>query len=261
MKQLLAVVFLFTSLVSIAQNVLPKPNPPRLVVDAAHLLSAEQLQILESQLVALDDSTSNQISIVTIPTLEDYAIEDYSLKLFRDWGIGGGKNNNGVLILVSKAESKIRIEVGYGLEGAIPDITAKSIIENNLAPNFREGNYYRGFAEAIENLGKAAAGEYKDPRQKNGDEGGGGSIFTILLIIVFIILFLGRGGGKGGKRGGMYSRRGAGALWPLLFLGGGNRGGGFGGGGFGGGGFGGGGGGFGGFGGGSSGGGGASGGW
>ncbi len=259
MKQLIAIVFLFLGILTQAQNVLPKPNPPRLVVDAAHLLSPEQLQILEAHLVALDDSTSNQISIVTIPTLNDYAIEDYSLKLFREWGIGGSKNNNGVLILVSKGENKIRIEVGYGLEGAIPDITAKSIIENDMAPNFREGNYYRGFAEAIENLGKAAAGEYKDPRQRNDGEEGGGSIFSILLIIVLLILFLGRGGGKGGKRGGMYGRRGASSLWPLLFLGGGSRGGGFGGGGFGGGGFGGGG--FGGFGGGSSGGGGASGGW
>ena len=105
--------------------------------------------ILEQRLDAFDDSTSNQIAIVTIPTLGDYDIETYANKLFRTWGIGSAKHDNGILILVAVNDHKMRIEVGRGLEGAIPDVTAKDIIDNDLAPNFRENNYYRGFDEAI----------------------------------------------------------------------------------------------------------------
>src|ERR1700741_4126505 len=92
--------FIFFTGVLSAQNVLPKPNPPRLVVDNANLLSPEQKQILEQKLDAFTDTTSNQIAVVTIPTLNDVPIEDYAVKLFREWGIGGAKHNNGVLVLI-----------------------------------------------------------------------------------------------------------------------------------------------------------------
>ncbi|RXK81476.1 TPM domain-containing protein [Filimonas effusa] len=247
-----------------AQELLAKPNPPRLVVDKAGVLSPEQRQILEDKLVALDDSTSNQICIVTIPTLDGGSIDDYAVNLFRSWGIGNKKTNNGVLVLVAVNDRKIRIEVGYGLEGAIPDVIAKSIINNDLGPAFKQGNYYRGFVQASESLSKAAAGEYKEPRHRKSAKGGSslGSFIAIFIIIIVIISISSRGGG--GRGGGMMSRRGSDVLTPFILgslLGGGGRSGGSdwgGGGGWGGGS---GGGGFGGFGGGSSGGGGASGGW
>lgn len=252
-KYILLISFLFIGNILFAQDILPKPNPPKLVTDAANVLSPEQREILEQKLVALDDSTSNQIAIVTIPTTGDYPIEVYSIKMLRDWGIGGSKHNNGVLVLVAVNDHKIRIEVGYGLEGAIPDITASSIIDNDLSPNFREGNYYRGFDEAINSLSKAAVGEYNEKRQK--DDGGGGSLLTFILILIVVLIIVGNMGGGGGS--GMMSRRGyRGLNVPPIWLGGGGFGGGGGGGGFGGGG-----GGFGGFGGGGGGGGGASGGW
>jgi len=238
-----------------SQDILKPPNPPHLVNDEAHVLSPEQQQILEEKLVALDDSTSNQITIVTIPSLNGYEIADYANKLFRSWGIGGKKNNNGILILLSVEERKVRIEVGYGLEGAIPDVTASSIIENEMIPPFKEGNYYRGLDNAIDALSKAAVGEYHDPRETD-DTLDGGSLLTFIIILFVILLIVGNSGkGGGDKGGGMMSRRGFSGWWlPFLFSGGGGRSsGGFGG--FGGGG------GFGGFGGGSSGGGGASGGW
>ncbi len=249
-----------------SQNIPAKPNPPRLVNDFAGVLSGEQKAILEQKLVALDDSTSNQVSIVLIKTLADYPIEDYAVKLFRGWGIGNKKNNNGVLIIAAIDDHKIRIEVGYGLEGAIPDITANSIIENDIVPAFREQNYYRGLNAATDDIGKAASGEYQVQRQqKNDDKGGGGSLLGI-IIIIFIVIFLISRGGRGGRGGGMMSRRGYGGLGPFIWgsllgnaLGNGNRGGWSGGGGSWGGGSSGGG--FGGFGGGSSGGGGASGSW
>ena len=242
-----------------------RPNPPRLVNDLSGTLQPEQRDELERKLVALDDSTSNQIAIVLIKTLNDYPIEDYSVNLFRSWGIGNKKTNNGVLVIAAIDDHKVRIEVGYGLEGAIPDITANDIIYNDIAPNFKTGNYFRGLDIATDDLSKAAAGEYHTARKRNdnNDEGGGGGSILGIIIIIIIILVIIRGG-RGGRGGGMISRRGYGGLGPLFWasmLGSGSRGWGSdsGGGGFGGGG--GGGGGFGGFGGGSSGGGGASGSW
>ena len=261
MKRFLVIIVLVVSSnATHAQNIPARPNPPRLVNDLANVLSPEQKEILEERLVAFDDSTSNQIAIVTIPTLGDYDIESYANKLFRTWGIGTAKHDNGILILVAVNDHQMRIEVGRGLEGPIPDVTAKDIIENDLAPNFREGNYYRGFDEAITSLEQAAAGEYHEKRNRNNDNGKGGGILVFIIILFIVIFIIGRRGG--GPRGGVMSRRGFSGWWiPLLFSGGwgGGRGsgGGWGGGGFGGGG----GGGFGGFGGGSSGGGGASGGW
>lgn len=237
-----------------AQNILAKPNPPRLVNDAAGILNPTEVASLEKKLVALDDSSSNQIVVVIIPSLDGYPIQDYANKLFRDWGIGTKEKNNGILLLISVNDRKARIEVGYGLEGAIPDITAKSIIDNDINPNFKKKAYFEGINNATDNLAKAAVGEYKDPRAKK--KLGAKGLVILVLIIFFIIAIVGsRGNGSGGSsiRGGGFSDFATGMLLGSL-LGGGGRGGGsdWGGGG---------GGGFGGFGGGSSGGGGASGGW
>lgn len=265
MKRFLIVILLTSCLVpALAQDVLPKPNPPKLVNDEAHVLSDYDRNVLESRLVAFDDSTTNQIVIVTIPTLNDVPLEDYANKLFNTWGIGSNKaKSNGILVLVVVNDHKVRIEVGAGLEGAITDAASGDIIEYDIAPAFRQGNYYSGLSSAVESLAKAAAGEYHQRRERddNGD-GGGGWVGFIIIIVVVVIIIAARNG-RGG--GGMMSSRGSGWLiWPLIFggFGGGwGDGGGRSSGGWGGGSGGGGGGGFGGFGGGSSGGGGASGGW
>ena len=240
-----------------AQTVLPRPNPPQLVNDGAHVLSDYDRSTLEQKLEALDNNTSNQIVIVTIPTLGDNDIEGYANKLFRDWGIGGKKVNNGILVLIAVDDHKARIEVGYGLEGAIPDVTAKDIIDNDLAPAFRQGNYYSGLNSAVESLSKAATGEYHERRKRNDGGGRGGSILGVIIVMFVILMIVGRGG-RGGRGGGFGGGGGSfitGAILGSMLNSG--RGSSWGGGGFGGGG----GGGFGGFGGGSSGGGGASGGW
>ncbi len=262
MKKLVLLLCILLSIRAFAQidKVIPaKPNPPRLVNDFAHVLTPAQVQALENKLVAYDDSTSNQIAVVTINTVEDYAIEDVALQILRRWGVGGqAKKDNGIVLLVAVKDHKVRIEVGYGLEGAVPDITANTIIENDIVPNFKEGNYYSGLNAGTTSIIQAAAGEYKAPEgyaNRGGNDGGGLSAGKIILgiIILFFILRMFGGGGRGG--GGFMSRRGFG---PIFFPGSfGGGGGGFGGGGFGGGG----GGGFGGFGGGSGGGGGASGSW
>jgi uncharacterized protein len=259
-RRLLYLIFFISCILNLnAQNILSKPNPPRLVVDAAGLLSPDQQQILEQKLDAFNDSTSNQIAVVTVTDLDGDDVEDYTNKLFRNWGIGGLKHNNGVLLLISKNDRKFRIEVGYGLEGAITDVLSSDILENDLRPNFKNEDYYAGIDEAVNSLEKAAAGEYKERGTQKDDNGKGGNILGVIIVIIVVLISLFRG--RGGRGGGMMSRRGFGSwIIPAMFMGGGNWGrgsGGWGGGGFGGGG----GGGFGGFGGGSSGGGGASGGW
>lgn len=271
MKKLALIIGLLFSFSAFAQieNVTPKrPTPPRLVNDFANVLTPDQAEALERKLVAYDDSTSNQIAVVLLPTITDkngveYPIEDVALKILRDWGVGNQKNNNGIVVLAAMQEHKLRIEVGYGLEGAIPDMIAKSIIETDLKPNFRDQNYYRGLDNAINSIIKAAAGEYKAP--EGYDERGnkkGSAIGKIIVGIIILFVILSIFGGGGGRGGGYMSRRGSGWLGPFILgemLGSAGRGGGGWSGG--GGGWSGGGGGFGGFGGGSGGGGGASGGW
>jgi uncharacterized protein len=234
MKKLL---FIFAFLISVCgqaqiETVLPaRPATPKLVNDFANLLTPEQEEALENKLVAYDDSTSNQLVVVTLSTLTDtkgvvYEDEEVALKILREWGVGQKNRNNGIVILIVKSpddtERKIRIEVGYGLEGAVPDITAKNIIENDIAPNFRGGNYYRGIDEATTSIIQAAAGEYKAP-QGYADRGGGkkgisiGKIIAAIIILIFIL------GGMGGSNrgGGFMSRRGyRGFGGPVIFPGG-----------------------------------------
>ncbi|MES2330507.1 MAG: TPM domain-containing protein [Bacteroidota bacterium] len=257
------IVFILLSVLSFAfataQDVLPKPNPARLVNDAAGVLSSEQVAALEQKLVALDDSTSNQIAVVLIKSTGDYSIQEYAVKLFRAWGIGNKKTNNGVLILAAIDDRKVWIEVGYGLEGAIPDVMATHISVNEIVPEFKQGNYYQGIDNAITALTKAAVGEYKMPAAKKSPVVGskGNSIFSFLILIIVVIVIMARGG-RGGGRGGRGSGLGGIAQAVILssLMGGGrSSGGGWGGGDSGGGG------GFGGFGGGSSGGGGGGGSW
>ena len=248
---LIATFFCFNSIV--AQNVLPKPSSPQLVTDMAGVLSPEQKQALENKLVAIDDSSSNQIAVVILPTLDGNPIEEYATKLFREWGIGNTKTNNGILLLIAVQDKKIRIEVGYGLEGAIPDITAINIIDNDLKPAFREGAYYEGIDKATDNIAKAAVGEYQVKRVKKTKTKGNGALLAIIIAIIFLVVK--GGGGRGGSNigGRGASNVAEGLFWASLLSGGGGSSrndSGFGGGG-----------GFGGFGGGSSGGGGASGGW
>jgi len=256
MKQLLSILFLLVGITVLAQEpvrVVPKPAAGYIVYDGAGVLDSEQEKLLNDQLVSLDNTTSNQIAVATIKTLDGGNLEEVANATFREWGIGTAKKNNGVLILIVTDDRKIRIEVGYGLEGAIPDGVAGSIIRNDMRPYFKQGDYYHGILKAAESIGKAASGEYKEPREKKSKGIGGGSIFKFIIIAIIVLIFIARGGGGGGS---MMSRRGSrGWVGPTWFPGGfgGSSGGGFGGGDFGGG--------FGGFGGGSSGGGGASGSW
>ncbi len=262
MKNFFLLLFLICGQPIFAQKIESRPQVPMAVNDFGNFLEPFQKEALERKIRDYNDSTSSAIVIVTVPDLQGYDIAEVSLKYLREWGIGTKEKNNGVLILVSKAERKARIETGSGMEGVLPDILAKQIIDDRMVPYFKENDYYRGFDNAVDAIIAAAAGEYKADPKAAGKSKSGFPTIIILVVLFFIIMSFFRGGGGGGNYMSRRGSRGLGGLpWFILgnMLGGGGRGGG---GGFGGGGFGGGGGGgFGGFGGGGGGGGGASGGW
>ncbi|RYG13425.1 MAG: TPM domain-containing protein [Chitinophagaceae bacterium] len=240
-----------------AQEFPAKPNT--LVNDYTNTLTAEQISRLENKLVAFDDSTSSQITVVIMKTINDHDINEYALELGRKWGVGGAKKNNGVVLLVAIGDRKLSIQTGYGLEGALPDIYTKRIIEDDIKPYFKTGNYYEGIEEGTNSIISLVKGEYKNDNPKSKQKGSKGMSGAIVIIIIIIIVIILRKGGGGGGSEVIGGRGVADALfWSMLLGGGRNSGGGGFGGGFGGGSSGGG---FGGFGGGSFGGGGSSGSW
>src|ERR1017187_4691672 len=127
MKKLLLIFLLLFAKHVVAQKIFDKQNPPQAVNDFGNLLAPFQRESLEKKIRDYNDSTSSAIVIVTVPDLQGYDIADLSLKYLRDWGIGTKDKNNGVLILVSKADHKARIKTGYGMEGVLPAITAREI--------------------------------------------------------------------------------------------------------------------------------------
>ena len=198
--------FIFFLLLSVsqllAQDIPSKPNPPRLVNDfVGGLLSQGQIDALESKLRAYNDSTSTQIVIVIVKSVEPYDASDYAVKLGREWGVGQKGKNNGLVLLWVPGDRKIRIATGYGMEGVVPDAYAKRIIEQIIKPNFKEVHYYEGLDQAVDAIINYSKGEYK---AENVELTSGDIIFVIimLIIIIAIIAYLVRKGGGGGRGGG-----------------------------------------------------------
>ncbi len=130
--------------------------------DEAHILTQPAIDKLEQQLIAYQDSTSNEIAVLIIPSLEGDALEDYSLRVVEKWKLGKKNKDNGVLLLIVADEHKIRIETGYGLEGVLTDAKASRIIRNEIAPHFRQNQYDEGVTAGVNAIVKAIGGEYKD---------------------------------------------------------------------------------------------------
>lgn len=254
MKKLIIALFLTVLCTSVFAQQYPA-TPNTLVNDYTGTLSESQKQQLEAKLVAFDDSTSTQITIVILKSVGEYDINEYALGLGRSWGVGGKKNSNGVVILVALGDRKIAMQTGYGVEGVLPDIITKRIIDNEIKPYFKEGDYYGGLDAGTTAIIKYTKGEYKNDNPKVAQKGGSSGIIILVVIIVIIVIIIRKGGGGNGQ---VMSGRGVGEalFWGALLGSGRGSGGGFGGGGGSGGG-----GGFGGFGGGSFGGGGSSGSW
>lgn len=234
------------------------------VNDNVQLLSPTERQNLENFLTRNAESTSNEIVVLIDSLPEGENVDDFTIRVFEKWAIGQAGKDNGVLLAVYPNERKFRIEVGYGLEGAIPDIVASRILQEDLRPNFQAGQYFVGIQKGVNTLARFASGEYSESLDRKyytrdtpvRDRGYAPVNIVIIILLIIIFSYL---GGRGGNGGGGYSGGGryrGGPYWGGYYGGGSSGGGSFGGGGFGGGG-----GSFGGFGGGMSGGGGASGGW
>ena len=250
MKLIYAFIFsLFVGFIpSIAQNDLipSQPSPPTLYTNLSkeqpQFLDGEQAGNMEQKLISVAESSSNQIAIVVVDNFGGSDANDFGTRLFNKWGIGKGEKNNGVLILVKPTEDnggrKTYIIVGNGLETALPDITCKEIIDNEIIPSFKDGKYFDGLSNGVDVIAKFVTGEINE-KDYSARKGSNFPWKYIIIAIILIIIFSrGFGGGVGG----------------LIIGSGGFSRGGFGGGGFGGGGFGG-------FGGGHSSGGGAGGSW
>ncbi len=235
------------------------PEFDGLVTDLAGFLTGQEERQLELLMQSYQSGTTHDVALLTVPDLGGESIERFALEVGRAWKLGEEGKNNGALILVSKDDRKIRIEVGRGLEGVLPDAIASRIVRDVISPAFKQGDFARGLREGVLATHAAIGGDYGPIEQssgaRRGRRGRGSSIMT--LIFMALIFSVGRSGGRGGRGG----RGGGLGILPWLLIGnamGGSRGSFHGGGGFGGGG----GGGFGGFGGGGGfSGGGASGGW
>ncbi len=260
---LFVVLYAFASLNAYAQDIPEKPNPPRLVNDFAGLLSGTEANLLERKLVSFNDSTSTQIAIVIVKDLNGYAPADYAQRLGEKWGIGQKGRNNGILILVkpkSDTRGEVQIATGYGAEGPVPDLACIDIVNKEILPEFRKGDYYSGLNNAVGTLMALIRGEYtaSEYSQRGSKSTGKGLPLGFIIFIIFIVISIisRKSGGSNSKNistGGL-------PFWLLMSMMGSGRGshsgswGGFSGGGSSGGGFGG-------FGGGSFGGGGAGGSW
>lgn len=236
-----AFILLLASALSIRADELPVPTLTSHVTDLAGVLTGDQRAELDGELRAYEDSTSNQFVLLIITSLQGEAPEDYALRVAEANKIGVKGKDNGLLLLVSIDDRKVRTEIGYGLEGAIPDAISAGITANVIAPRFRQGDYFGGLQAGLQALMRAAAGEYKAEPRSNVPEGIGIGIIILFFVIFIIIRSIFRRGGRGGRGGG----GGLGGILPWLIAsqmmsGGRNRGwgsgGGFGGGGFGGGG-------------------------
>lgn len=154
--------------------------------DFTGTLTAEELSALEAKLRAFEQSTSTQLVVVLVPTVGDEVIEEVAYRVAESNGIGKKAKNNGVLLFIAKNDRRIRIEVGYGLEGALPDILAGQIIRKEITPRFREGNFAAGINAGVDAIIAATKNEYK------ADDPAGGHSFVIspLVIILLVLLFL-----------------------------------------------------------------------
>ena len=171
-----------------------QPEIPKLkmwATDLTNTLTKSELDGLNSRLKTYQDTTSNQVLVLMIPSLEGYPIEMLAEETATKNKIGTEKNDNGILLLIAKDDRALRIEVGYGLEGAVPDAIASSIIRNVIRPRFRDDEYYQGISEGVNAIISAIGGEYK---AEDADKDDGFPISMIVIIIILIWVFASRGG-------------------------------------------------------------------
>lgn len=177
--------------------------------DFTSTLSKQELQGLNFRLKTYEDTTSNQLVSLMIPSLEGYPLEEYSYEVAEKNKIGTKENSNGVLFLVVKNDKKMRIEVGYGLEGVLPDALTSSILRNEIAPHFRKNEYYSGISSGINAIIAAIGGEYKSDFKEKTKGIGFSGIILLFIIIIVILSLLPKSRKFGGPGGGSIYRGGS----------------------------------------------------
>lgn len=185
---------LLTSLIY-GQDIPGCPKPPRLVNDFSGFLSGNEILQLEKKLISFNNETSTQIAIVIVESLQGYDIADFSFRLGEKWGVGQKGFDNGIVILVKpkrqEGKGEVFIAVGYGLEGVVPDAVSKRIVEAEIIPEFRKGNYYEGLNKAVNILISLTEGEFTADEYNPQSEGEGfafGTVGIVFLLILFSII-------------------------------------------------------------------------
>ena len=195
---------LLLALVTAAAYALTFPPLTGRVVDEANILDAATRQSITDKLAAVEAKSGDQIVVVTLSSLQGTSIEDYGYQLGRQWGIGEKSRNNGALLIVAPNERKVRIEVGYGLEGALTDAVTRLIIQNAILPRFRANDFAGGITRGVDDMVQVVSGdaeEYKRRAAQRPDAAPQGwnaaSVLLILLVLVVIFLMMRGGGGRG----------------------------------------------------------------
>ncbi|HET8801503.1 MAG TPA: TPM domain-containing protein [Marinobacter sp.] len=234
-KSMMLALLLWLPAAGWAQSTPEFPELTGRVVDRAEMLSPDVEARLSQMLQAHEQASTEQVVVVTLPDLQGFPIEDYGYQLGRHWGIGQKGKDNGALLIVAKEERKVRIEVGYGLEGRLTDAESSVIINRLMTPAFRQGNFQAGIVNGAAAMIQVLGGEpMAIPQglqsQAVQEKPQAGLVALFFIIMMAMVFFIGSRGGRGGRGGA--------ALLGAALLGGamGGRGGGFGGGGFGGGG-------------------------
>jgi uncharacterized protein len=216
----------------LAQKEIPKID--QRVNDFTNTLSYNEWKSIENLLTRFEDSTSTQVVVLIVNSLDGQPIEDYAVKVFEKNKIGQAKKDNGVLLVVSKGDRSTKIEVGYGLEGVLTDALCSQIIEREIDPQFKQGNFYGGIATGVTSIVGAVAGEYKaEPRGIAAPAISGGLTVLLILFFFFVLIPLaasrrrtiigsggwnhfsgwGYGGGRGGGFGGGLGGGSSGGGW------------------------------------------------
>lgn len=176
------------ALAGAAGDLVPVPALQARVTDLTGTLSAEQQASLESKLAAFEAQKGSQIAILIVPTTQPEVIEQYSIRVVDQWKLGRKDEDDGVLVLLAKDDRSARIEVGYGLEGALPDVTANRILEDVMIPHFREGDYYGGLNAGTDSLMRVIQGEpLPEPQRRQASQGGSWEGMLPLLLFGVLI--------------------------------------------------------------------------
>ena len=193
------------------------PKFTALVVDDAHILAPEQVAALDAKLTALQTTTGHQLVVATIADLGGYPIEDYSYQLGRAWGVGAKQKNDGLLLVIAPKDRKVRVEAGPGLQGTVTDALSSVIINTQIAPKFKAGDYAGGINAGIDQLAtliqlppeeaqklaaQAAAQSQAHSRQAQQPQIGFGTIMFLIVVFFFFILPMIRAMRGGGRRYG-----------------------------------------------------------